>query len=134
MHFWNSVSVVESNLTDRIPFLSLSLCLYSLSPMIFRYQENVNKLHRLLNDQPQTALERAVWWIEYVARNGGTKPLHVRHLSWFEYLMLDVLIVVGVLASLACALIAYAIVRAVRYSKSLPMEMVTRGSRKCKMM
>uniref|UniRef100_A0A182V4H5 Uncharacterized protein n=1 Tax=Anopheles merus TaxID=30066 RepID=A0A182V4H5_ANOME len=99
-----------------------------------RYQENVNKLHRLLNDQPQTALERAVWWIEYVARNGGTKPLHVRHLSWFEYLMLDVLIVVGVLASLACALIAYAIVRAVRYSRSLPMEMVTRGSRKCKMM
>uniref|UniRef100_A0A182PDZ5 UDP-glycosyltransferases domain-containing protein n=1 Tax=Anopheles epiroticus TaxID=199890 RepID=A0A182PDZ5_9DIPT len=99
-----------------------------------RYQENVAKLHRLLNDQPQTAMERAVWWIEYVARNGGTKPLHVRHLSWFEYLMLDVLLVVGVLASAACSLIAYAIYRAVRYSKSLPMEMVTRGSRKCKMM
>uniref|UniRef100_A0A182VRV1 UDP-glycosyltransferases domain-containing protein n=1 Tax=Anopheles minimus TaxID=112268 RepID=A0A182VRV1_9DIPT len=98
------------------------------------YQENVNKLHTLLNDQPQTSMERAVWWIEYVARNGGTKPLHVRHLSWFEYLMLDVLLVVGVLATLACSLIAYGIVRAVRYSKSLPMEMVTRGSRKCKLM
>uniref|UniRef100_A0A182K9N0 UDP-glycosyltransferases domain-containing protein n=1 Tax=Anopheles christyi TaxID=43041 RepID=A0A182K9N0_9DIPT len=99
-----------------------------------RYQENVNKLHRLLNDQPQTSMERAVWWIEYVARNGGTKQLHVRHLSWFEYLMLDVLLVVGVLACLACSLIAYAVYRAVRYSKSLPMEMVTRGSRKCKLM
>ncbi|XP_049284423.1 UDP-glucosyltransferase 2-like [Anopheles funestus] len=99
-----------------------------------RYQENVNKLHTLLNDQPQTSMERAVWWIEYVARNGGTKSLHVRHLSWFEYLMLDVLLVVGVLATLACSLIAYGIIRAVRYSKSLPMEMVTRGSRKCKLM
>ncbi|XP_035898950.1 UDP-glucosyltransferase 2-like [Anopheles stephensi] len=99
-----------------------------------RYQENVNKLQRLLNDQPQTSMERAVWWIEYVARNGGTKPLHVRHLSWFEYLLLDVLLVVGVLATLVCSLIAYGIYRAVRYSKSLPMEMVTRGSRKCKLM
>ncbi|XP_052891787.1 UDP-glucosyltransferase 2-like [Anopheles moucheti] len=99
-----------------------------------RYQENVNKLHTLLNDQPQTSIERAVWWIEYVARNGGTKSLHVRHLSWFEYLMLDVLFVVGVLATLVCSLIAYGIFRAVRYSKSLPMEMVTRGSRKCKLM
>uniref|UniRef100_A0A182N7A9 UDP-glycosyltransferases domain-containing protein n=1 Tax=Anopheles dirus TaxID=7168 RepID=A0A182N7A9_9DIPT len=99
-----------------------------------RYQENVNKLHRLLNDQPQTAMDRAVWWIEYVARNGGTKPLHVRHLSWFEYLMLDVLLVVGVLATLACSIIAYGVYRAVRYSKSLPFEMITPGSRKCKLM
>uniref|UniRef100_A0A182QFK8 UDP-glycosyltransferases domain-containing protein n=1 Tax=Anopheles farauti TaxID=69004 RepID=A0A182QFK8_9DIPT len=98
-----------------------------------RYQENVNKLHRLLNDQPQTPMERAIWWLEYVARNGGTKPLHVRHLSWFEYLMLDVLLVVGVLATLACSLIAYGIYRAVRYSKSLPFEMITPGSRKCKL-
>ncbi|XP_053679208.1 UDP-glucosyltransferase 2-like [Anopheles nili] len=98
-----------------------------------RYQENVNKLHRLLNDQPQTSMERAVWWIEYVARNGGTSSLHVRHLSWFEYLMLDVLLLVSVSASLAVAVFAYLIYRLVRYSKSLPMEMVTRGSRKCKM-
>uniref|UniRef100_A0A182IL56 UDP-glycosyltransferases domain-containing protein n=1 Tax=Anopheles atroparvus TaxID=41427 RepID=A0A182IL56_ANOAO len=99
-----------------------------------RYQENVNKLHRLLNDQPQTSMERAIWWIEYVARNGGAKPLRVRHLSWFEYLMLDVLMVVGVFATLLVCAIAYLIYRAVRYSRSLPMEMVTRGSRKCKLL
>ncbi|KFB36996.1 AGAP002783-PA-like protein [Anopheles sinensis] len=99
-----------------------------------RYQENVSKLHRLLNDQPQTSIERAVWWIEYVTRNAGAKQLRVRHLSWFEYLMLDVLLAVGVFATVIVCAIAYLIYRAVRYSRSLPMEMVTRGSRKCKML
>ncbi|CAK1550223.1 unnamed protein product [Leptosia nina] len=40
-----------------------------------RYRRNVEKLRALINDQPQTSLERAVWWIEHVMRHKGAKYL-----------------------------------------------------------
>ncbi|CAK1547656.1 unnamed protein product [Leptosia nina] len=51
------------------------------------YKENIVKLKNLMSDQPQTALERAVWWTEYVIRNGGAKHLRAAgaNLSWTEY-------------------------------------------------
>lgn len=92
----------------------------------------MDKLNRLLADQPMDSLERATWWIEYVMRNEGTRHLRAPQLSWFQYLMLDVTLTVAVLATLVGLAAAYFIGRAHRYSKSLPIEMVTRGSRKCK--
>lgn len=92
----------------------------------------MDKLNRLLADQPLDSLERAAWWIEYVIRHGGTKHLRAPQLSWFQYLVLDVTVTVAVLAALAMLAVVYFIGWAVRYSKSLPFEMVTRGSRKCK--
>lgn len=98
------------------------------------YQSNMDKLNRLLADQPLGSLERAAWWIEYVIRHGGTKHLRAPRLSWFQYLVLDVTVAVAVLAALATLAVLYLIGWAVRYSKSLPFEMVTRGSRKCKLL
>ncbi|CAG4958600.1 unnamed protein product [Colias eurytheme] len=40
-----------------------------------RYKENIDNLRTVINDQPQTALERAVWWTEYVIRHKGAKHL-----------------------------------------------------------
>ncbi|XP_055635124.1 UDP-glucosyltransferase 2-like [Toxorhynchites rutilus septentrionalis] len=96
------------------------------------YQSNMDRLNRLLADQPMDSLERAVWWIEYVIRNEGTKHLRAPQLSWFQYLMLDVTLMVAALATLTSVAVIYFICRAVRYSRSLPIEMVTRGSKKCK--
>jgi glucuronosyltransferase len=44
-------------------------------------------------DQPQTPLERAVWWTEYVIRHKGAKHLRAASLdlAWYQYLLLDVL-------------------------------------------
>ncbi|CAG4958594.1 unnamed protein product [Colias eurytheme] len=39
------------------------------------YRENVKKYKATIHDQPQTSLERAVWWTEYVIRNKGAKHL-----------------------------------------------------------
>ncbi|KPJ00056.1 Ecdysteroid UDP-glucosyltransferase [Papilio xuthus] len=51
------------------------------------YRDNVKRLRTLMQDQPQTPLERAVWWTEYVLRNGGAKHLRApaANLSWTEW-------------------------------------------------
>ncbi|XP_045520031.1 UDP-glucosyltransferase 2-like [Pieris brassicae] len=51
------------------------------------YKENILKLRNILNDQPQSALDRAVWWTEYVLRYGGAKHFRAAsaNLSWFEF-------------------------------------------------
>uniref|UniRef100_A0A6P7GID3 UDP-glucuronosyltransferase 2B9-like n=1 Tax=Diabrotica virgifera virgifera TaxID=50390 RepID=A0A6P7GID3_DIAVI len=36
------------------------------------YAENAKKISNVINDQPQKPLERAVFWVEYVARHNGT--------------------------------------------------------------
>lgn len=98
------------------------------------YQTNMDKLNRLLADQPLDSLERAAWWIEYIIRHEGTRHLRAPRLSWFQYLILDVTVTVAVLATIATLVVFHLIGRAMRYSKSLPFEMVTRGSRKCKLL
>jgi len=35
------------------------------------YKKNMQKLHELVYDQPMTSLEKATFWIEYVARRGA---------------------------------------------------------------
>lgn len=49
-----------------------------------------------MNDHPQTPLERAVWWTEYVIRHRGAKHFRspAANMPWSEYLMADVVITV----------------------------------------
>ncbi|XP_038217906.1 UDP-glucosyltransferase 2-like [Zerene cesonia] len=51
------------------------------------YRDNVVKLRNLMRDQPQSGLERAVWWTEYVLRHGGAKHLRspAANMPWTEY-------------------------------------------------
>ena len=47
---------------------------------------------RLFKDLPTKPLDTAVWWTEYVLRNGDTsflKPLGI-HQTWYERRLLDV--------------------------------------------
>ncbi|VVD00226.1 unnamed protein product [Leptidea sinapis] len=64
--------------------------------------KNILKLRTLLSDEPEKALDRAIWWTEYVLRHNGAKHLRspVANMSWIEYyeiqLILTVLIFVFV--------------------------------------
>ncbi|XP_075979930.1 UDP-glucosyltransferase 2-like [Anticarsia gemmatalis] len=70
------------------------------------YRKNIKKLHELIKDQPQTSLERAVWWTEHVLRHGSALHLQppTAHITLREYLLLDVIL--PLIAIAAASLVA----------------------------
>ncbi|CAG9762209.1 unnamed protein product [Ceutorhynchus assimilis] len=67
-----------------------------------KYKQNMKKLKNLMQDEPMTGLEKAIWWAEYVIRHKGTKHLRspTVDIEWYKYLLLDVC--AFLLASLIC--------------------------------
>lgn len=59
---------------------------------MFRYEENAKRLSQIFRDRPQTAMETAIFWTEYVIRHKGAPHLRSAavDLSWYQYLLLDV--------------------------------------------
>ncbi|XP_047539179.1 uncharacterized protein LOC125072592 [Vanessa atalanta] len=57
-----------------------------------RYRQNVVKLHSFMNDQPQSSLERAVWWTENVLRHGelSYRRTPIANIKWTEYYELEI--------------------------------------------
>ncbi|XP_066283174.1 UDP-glucuronosyltransferase 2C1-like [Branchiostoma lanceolatum] len=62
------------------------------SILLHSYQETATRLSRLHRDQPQSPMERAVWWIEHVIKHGRLPHLRARagELPWYQYYLLDV--------------------------------------------
>ncbi|XP_060708899.1 UDP-glucuronosyltransferase 2C1-like isoform X2 [Hemiscyllium ocellatum] len=58
------------------------------------YRENMQKLSALHRDQPESPMERAIFWIEYVARHKGAAHLRSEsyRLPWYVYYCVDVMI------------------------------------------
>jgi hypothetical protein len=50
----------------------------------------------MFRDRPQTPLETAIFWTEYVIRHGGAPHLRSAELdlTWYQYLLLDVIAVI----------------------------------------
>ncbi|KNC24650.1 hypothetical protein FF38_13551, partial [Lucilia cuprina] len=75
-----------------------------------RYTKRVQQLSKRYRDQPQTPLEKAIYWIEYVLRHEGA--VHMRNpgvdLNYFQQYNLDVFAIL-----VACLLLALAALVAV---------------------
>ncbi|XP_078614261.1 UDP-glucuronosyltransferase 2C1-like [Branchiostoma floridae x Branchiostoma japonicum] len=66
------------------------------------YKEKANKISTHLRDQPQSPMERAVWWIEHVIKHGGLPHLRSRapELPFYQYYLLDVIaLIVAVISA-----------------------------------
>jgi len=52
----------------------------------------MKKMSAISKGEPETSLNRAVWWTEYVIHYNGAKYLRpaALHLAWYQYLLLDV--------------------------------------------
>lgn len=76
--------------------LKLSLYFDFLFPrhlLIFSWlisRSNMQKLSELFKDRPMTALDTAVYWVEYVARHGYILQSSAVHLNVFQQNLLDV--------------------------------------------
>ncbi|CAG7719991.1 unnamed protein product [Allacma fusca] len=57
-----------------------------------KYAENAKKLSKVFRDQPETPVERAVFWSEYVMRHNGAHHMRsaARKLNMFQYHSIDV--------------------------------------------
>ncbi|CAG0893694.1 unnamed protein product [Cyprideis torosa] len=56
------------------------------------FRENLARRSAIMKDQPETPLERAVFWTEYVIRHKGAPHLRsaARDLTWYQYHSVDV--------------------------------------------
>jgi hypothetical protein len=72
-------------------------------------------------DEPESPINRAVWWTEYVIRHNGAKHLRsaALNLAWYQYLLLDVVAFLFILAAIT-VLVSYLILKTVyRYLTAL---------------
>ncbi|XP_017101692.3 UDP-glycosyltransferase UGT5-like [Drosophila bipectinata] len=60
-----------------------------------KFARNVRDMSEKFQDQPETPLERAVWWVEHVTRHKGAKYLKsaAQELNFFQYHSLDILLI-----------------------------------------
>lgn len=67
----------------------------------FSYKENAMAVSRAFRDRPMSPLNTAIFWTEYVIRHRGAP--HMRsaalELSWYQYLLLDVIAVLFVITA-----------------------------------
>ncbi|XP_034948011.1 uncharacterized protein [Chelonus insularis] len=72
------------------------------------FKENSERLSKLFLDRPMSAMDTAIYWVEYVARHGSILKSPATELSWWQYYLIDVY---GFF--LACILIALYIIKVV---------------------
>nr|CAD7402225.1 unnamed protein product [Timema poppensis] len=79
-----------------------------------RYSANAKKTSFQFRDRPQTALETAVYWVEYVIRHRGAPHLRSAgaDLPTYQYLLLDVISVL-VLGVVSFLYLTYIVIRTV---------------------
>jgi len=84
--------------------------------------DNARRMSVIARDQPETALERAVFWTEYVIRHKGAKHLRPagKHLNWFQLHSLDVIALLISAVLIPATIVLYILVKIVSVAFKKP--------------
>ncbi|CAH0403384.1 unnamed protein product [Chilo suppressalis] len=84
------------------------------------YRRNMQRLRALMRDQPQTPLERAVWWTEYVLRNGGARHLRSpsANITWSQYFELELVFYISIVIITLLVLLGYISLKVLKLIKN----------------
>lgn len=94
------------------------------------YKQNVQAIGDHLLDQETSPLDRATWWMEYIARHPGQhfrSPAH--DLSWVQLHSLDV-IAAGIAIIFATIFILWTILKAIVFSLFFKPDLKVKSSKK----
>ena len=102
-YFGNVIQEKEYGLSHKISSFTEAELLNSILEVLNspKYTDNIKTASEIFHNQQTKPLERAVHWVEHVIKYGGD---HVRSraldMPWWQYLMLDVIVTIGVVVSL----------------------------------
>ncbi|XP_065085802.1 UDP-glucosyltransferase 2-like isoform X3 [Ochlerotatus camptorhynchus] len=82
-----------------------------------KYKRNIERLAKLVRDQPMRPLDKAVWWTEYVIRHQGASHLRYKQAQMpaWQYHYYDVVATLLATALVVLALVAYVLKRLLSY-------------------
>lgn len=91
----NLMKIANKNLGITLGALknvTLETLSYALNTVLKNdsYRNNMKRVSRLFKDRPMSAVDTAIYWVEYVARNGNVLQSPAVHLSWWQLRLLDV--------------------------------------------
>ncbi|KAL1509621.1 hypothetical protein ABEB36_004331 [Hypothenemus hampei] len=71
-----------------------------------KYTKNAKKVSMEFKDRPMGPMDTAIYWIEYVIRHNGAPKLQstVRQLFWYQYCILDIIVVCGLVLYISATL------------------------------
>ncbi|XP_043518142.1 UDP-glucosyltransferase 2-like [Frieseomelitta varia] len=73
------------NITEETLYQALDTVLYDET-----YRSNMKRLSNLFRERPMSAIDTAIYWIEYVGRNGFILQSPAMHLTWWQQNLLDI--------------------------------------------
>lgn len=90
---------------------------------IYRYTEKIRALSKIIQDEQESPLDRAMYWTEYVIQHKGAGHLRSNgvDLPLYQYLLLDVL---GVIIFLII-LVSYVSIKMFQFGKSIVAKIVS---------
>lgn len=84
----------------------------SMGIYFFSYQKNAERASKIFSDLPMSALNSAVYWIEYIIRHRrDSNPIKTYGLRWYQYFLIDVVTVIFVVL----VLVALFLYKSIKY-------------------
>lgn len=96
------------------PNITVESLSWSLNELIYNpiYKNKIQKVSEIFRDRPMSALETAMYWIEYVIRHKGAPQIRSAGLDlpWYSFYLLDIIFVFIIIA-ITPFLVIYLIVK-----------------------